>query len=392
MPFSRKWLASAILLCAGARAEAKVSFALDFSLDSLGGLFDPTTTDGQLARATMSRAAQVFSDRLLDNLTAISPSGTNTWTPTVVNPATGLNRTPAFTGGVAANVIKVYVGSGPLDTTEVGRAYAGTAARDGTQAFKDNADSRGQGGALTTPKTDYGPWGGSIAFDWSTDWNLGLTTGGLTPNKVDLYTVALHELIHLLGFSGTQPSYTNLVAGSAFTGANAKAANGGLVAPSVSGSHWLGMSSVVGLSGSSQTALMDASLPTGVRRRVTLLDWAALDDVGWTLAPLGDADANGVVGFTDYQAMQRGWGKTGASASWAGGDFNEDGVVNVGDFRILYDHMGLRADGTLSPTAAEDRAAVASAAAAMGIEVPEPGLGGAVLVGFAMTLMRRRRR
>jgi hypothetical protein len=387
---SRKWLASAILLCAGVPAEAKVSFALDFSLDSTGGLFDASTTDGQTARATMARAAQVFSDRLLDNLTAITPGGSNTWTPTIVNPATGANRTPAFTGGVGANVIKVFVGSGPLNATEVGMAYAGTATRDGTQAFKDNADSRAQGGALTTPKTDFGPWGGSIAFDWSTDWNLALTTGGLTPNKVDLYTVALHEFVHLLGFSGTQPSYANLVVGTAFTGLNAKAANGGLVAPSVNGSHWLGMSSTVGMNGPAQVALMDASLPTGVRRRVTLLDWAALDDVGWTLAPLGDADANGVVGFTDYQAMQRGWGKT--SASWAVGDFNEDGVVNIADFHILYDNMGLRADGTLSPTADEDRAAMASAAAAMGIEVPEPGLGGAMIVGFAYALTRRHRR
>src|SRR4051794_22033047 len=185
----RKVLASATVLGAGVCAEAKVSFSLDFTLDSPGGLFDSTTTAGQQARATLTRATQVFSDRILDNLTAITPGGGNTWTPTVVNPATGANRTPAFTGGIGANSIKVFAGSGPLSATEVGAAYAGTATRDGTQAFKDNADSRGQAGALATPRTDYGPWGGSIAFDWGTDWNVALSTTGLTPNKTDLYTV-----------------------------------------------------------------------------------------------------------------------------------------------------------------------------------------------------------
>jgi hypothetical protein len=135
---------------------------------------------------------------------------------------------------------------------------------------------------------------------------------------------------------------------------------------------------------------MDASLPTGVRRRVTLLDWAALDDVGWELAMPGDADANGVVDFTDYQIMQRGWGK--ANVSWGLGDFNEDGLVNTADFRLLYANVGLRADGTMSATAAADRAAMAGAAAAMGVEVPEPGLGGVVVVAVGWVVARRRRR
>src|SRR4051812_4900916 len=116
----RKAVVSAFVLGAGVGAEAKVSFLLDYSLDSAGGVFDSTTADGQQARVTMARAAQVFSDRILDNLTAITPSGTNTWSPTVVNPATGASKTNAFTGGLGANVIRVFVGSGQLNATEVG--------------------------------------------------------------------------------------------------------------------------------------------------------------------------------------------------------------------------------------------------------------------------------
>lgn len=387
LPF-RKLLVCGAVLCAAGAAEAKVSFSLDFSLDNRGGLFDPATPDGQTARATILRATQVFSDRILDNLTAITPGGTNTWVPRIVDPGTGFDLTLAPGGGVEANVIKVYVGSRSLGATELGLAYAGAAAAAGTQAFLDNAASRGQAGALSSPKTDFGPWGGSIAFDWDADWNVALTTGGLTPNKVDLFSVAVHEIGHLLGFSISQPSYANLVAAGKFSGAKAKAANGG-AAPSVNGSHWLGMTSTVGAGGPSQVALMDAALPTGVRRRITLLDWAAVDDVGWSLALPGDANANGVVNFIDYQALERGFGKP--NARWSTGDFNEDGVVDFTDFRILYNNLGLQADGTFAPTAEADRAAMAGLAAAFGGEVPEPA-GITLLLGLGWAVTGRRSR
>jgi hypothetical protein len=381
-------MAATVVFCAGGAAEGKVTFSLDYSLDPVGGIFDTSTVDGQQARAAVQRAAQVLSDRLLDNLTAITPGGGNTWSPRVVNPATGVLVTPGITS-VAANEIRVYVGSQSLGVTpEVGVAYAGTAAAGGTQAFIDNAASRGQAGALATPKTDYGPWGGSVSFDWDTNWYVGLTVGGLTPNKMDLFTVAEHELVHLLGFSASQPSYANLAPGSTFNGASAKAVNGG-VAPTVTGSHWLNMTSRVGAGGVVQTALMDAGLPSGVRRRLTLLDWAALDDLGWSLATPGDANANGVVSFADYQALERGFGRP--DATWATGDFNEDGAVNFADFMILYNNMGLRADGTLAPTAEADRAALATLAPVFGGEVPEPG-GVAIVLGLGWVVMHRRRR
>jgi hypothetical protein len=379
----------AVMVCAGRAAEGKVTFTLDYSMDPAGGIFDTSTPDGQAARGVMQRAAQVLSDRILDNLTAITPGGGNTWSPRVVNPATGLLVTPGVTS-VGANEIRVYVGSQSLGlNTEVGVAYAGTAVVGGGQSFVDNAASRGQAGALATPKTDYGPWGGSISFDWDTNWYVGQAATGLTPNKMDLFTVAVHELVHLLGFSASQPSYANLAPGSTFNGANAKATNGG-VAPTVSGSHWLNMTSRVGIGGAAQTSLMDAALPSGVRRRVTLLDWAALDDLGWSPATPGDANANGVVNFADYQALERGFGRP--DATWASGDFNEDGVVSFADFKILYDNMGLRADGTYSPTAEADRAALAGLAGAFGAEVPEPG--GVVLgvLGVGGVVRRRRRR
>jgi hypothetical protein len=271
-------------------------------------------------------------------------------------------------------VIKVYVGSRSLDIPDGGSGGAGGAVVSGSPAFLDNTASRGQSGALSNPKTDFGPWGGSIGFDIGTPWYFGLTSGGLTSNKVDFLSVATHELAHLLGFSASQPSWSAKVSGALFTGANATAANGG-VAPTVSGSHWLGMNSKVGPNGPTQVALMDASVPTGTRRQVTLLDWAAMTDVGWRLAGTGDADANGIINFVDFQTLEQNLGRT--NARWSQGDFNEDGVVDTADYALLMKSYSRQQGGGAVPAAWLE-----------GSNVPEPG----VVSVFGMLVLARRGR
>jgi hypothetical protein len=353
-----------------AGAQGRITISLDYSLDA-GGLFDSTA-----ARTAMDRAAQVFSDRFVDNLTAITPSGSNTWLARIINPGTGVLDFDPVLNGVAANVIKVYVGSRPLTGLEVGSAGIGAAIVSGSQTFIDNANSRGQAGALATPRTDFGPWGGSIAFDIDTPWYFGLTPGGLTASKVDFLTVAIHEFAHLFGFSSSQPSFAAKVSNSKFTGPKAVAANNGVL-PDVTGSHWLNMSSTVGAGGPSQTALMDANIPTGVGRRMTLLDWAALDDIGWAVAIPGDANANGEVDFGDFQLLEQNFGLT--NARWSQGDFNEDGVVDTADFAILMKNYGQRQSGGIDPIPAE-------------ANVPEPSLVGMlgllVVIGLSTSFRR----
>jgi hypothetical protein len=75
--------------------------------------------------------------------------------------------------------------------------------------------------------------------------------------------------------------------------------------------------------------------------------------VRWTR--LGDADLDGRVTFTDFQRLERGFGKAGG---WWSGDFNYDGVVDRADFMILYQNFG------------EEAALPAPA----GASVPEPGM------------------
>jgi hypothetical protein len=323
----------------------------------------------------------------VDSLSAISPGGANTWTPRIIDPGSGIEITPSLSG-VGQDVIKVYVGSRSLAVAELGLASAGTATAAGSAAFTDNAASRGQAGALATPKSDYGPWGGSVAFDADTNWYTGLSPGGLTANKIDLLTVATHELVHLLGFSIAQPSFAASVNNGRFTGPNATAANAG-TAPSVIDSHWSGMTSTVGPGGVAQVALMDPAVQTGVRRRATLLDWGALDDIGWDIAIPGDANANGVVDFGDFQTLELGFGQT--NARWAQGDFNEDGAIDTADFSLLLRNYGKRMDGTDMPISAAEQQALSAYANALGVPAPEPSLSAAI-AGLAMVVMRRRRR
>jgi hypothetical protein len=358
-----------LLVAPALSAGARVTFSLDYSLDA-GGLFDSSA-----ARTAMERATQVFSDRFVDHLTDITSGGANTWSARIVNPGTGAaNYDPGLTS-VAANVIKIYVGSRSLNFPDVGNTVAGTAVVSGTQSFLDNAASRGQAGALSSPKSDFGPWGGSIAFDIGTPWYFGLTSGGLTSNKLDFLSVATHELAHLLGFSASQPSWSRLVSNGTFTGAKAIAANGN-IAPKVTGSHWLGMSSTVGPTGPAQTALMDAALPTGTRRQTTVLDWAALSDSGWQLAIPGDTNANGIIDFGDFQILEQNLGRT--NARWSQGDFNEDGIVNTADYALLLKNYSRQQAGSTEPP--------------FDSTVPEAGLSTLAVLGIASILARPRRR
>jgi hypothetical protein len=139
------------------------------------------------------------------------------------------------------------------------------------------------------------------------------------------------------------------------------------------------MSSKVGPTGPTQIALMDAGLPTGTRRRATLLDWAAMTDVGWRLAGPGDTNANGVIDFADFQIMEQNLGRTGAR--WSQGDFNEDGIVDTADYALLMKNYSRQQSSAGLPAAGFDQE----------IGVPEPSIGSALMLASAGLLTRRRR-
>ena len=254
----------------GGTNTGTVRISFDYSLDKKGFLADGNR------KTILDAAARIVTSRLRDNLTAIQPTGTNTWTASTLDPET--NATVDMRNmNIAANEIVVFVGARELGGNQLGSGGPGGLAASGSPGWLNNVLGRGQAGAITATKTDVGPWGGTLAFDISTNWYFGLDQAGLQPGQQDFVTVAVHELTHLLGF-GTAASWNNLKSGSNFTGPKSRAAYdaGGNVPLSADGGHWL-----ESITDSGRKTLMGSVIIAGVRDTLTGLDLAALDDIGW---------------------------------------------------------------------------------------------------------------
>jgi len=254
----------------GGTNTGTVRISFDYSLDKKGFLADGNR------KTILDAAARIVTSRLRDNLTAIQPTGTNTWTASTLDPET--NATVDMRNmNIAANEIVVFVGARELGGNQLGSGGPGGLAASGSPGWLNNVLGRGQAGAITATKTDVGPWGGTLAFDTSTNWYFGLNQAGLQSGQQDFFTVAAHELTHLLGF-GTAASWNNLKSGSNFTGPKSRAADdgGGNVPLSTDGGHWL-----ESITDSGRKTLMGPVISAGVRDTLTGLDLAALDDIGW---------------------------------------------------------------------------------------------------------------
>jgi len=200
------------------------------------------------------------------------------------------------------------------------------------------------------------------------NWNFDLAAPHA--GQQDFLSVATHELAHVIGF-GTGDTWKKNYAkpGSGFfSGPKAQALYGGPVPLDVNGAHFNnGIQSTAG--GVPQETLMDPDITTGTRKYITLLDLAALDDLGWDLARPGDANADGTVNFNDLLLLASNYNSQ--TRRWAFGDFNADGAVNFNDLLLLaqnYNTSGPQ-PADLPTLTSPDFAAAWSAAEAA---VPEP--------------------
>ncbi|WP_297528492.1 matrixin family metalloprotease [Thiohalobacter sp.] len=264
----RSSLLAGMLLVAAAPASA-LTIQIDYSYDS--GFFGPTQ------QAVMEAAASYLGNRLNDQLTAIDSQGINDFTAIFDDPGTG---TEVRLGNydVAANTIVVYVGARSLGGTTLGAGGPGGWSARGTTTFLDNARTRGQAGVDDSPPTDFSRWGGAITFDNATSWYFDddVTTDE-SFSGFDFFSVALHELGHVLGL-GTAPSWDSCVSASGdFTCSNSISVYGGAVPLSSDLGHW----ATGTLSPGEGEPAMTPSIAAGERKRFTELDWAGLRDVGW---------------------------------------------------------------------------------------------------------------
>ncbi len=282
-------------------ATGGLKIRFDYSLDS-SGFFSGAN---QYRRELLQLAADSIVRRFSDELDAINPNAgaKMEWIANFTNPSTGnstINSNGTARDAVAknlkvnANELVIFPGARDLSGFERGRGGPGGFAFPGVgsitpqelaniNAFRDTVQFRGETGAKASPPTDFGPWGGSIAFDNNgTNWYFNKDIDGIQPGQTDFITVAMHELTHVLGFgnAGINKSWSTYTNGNSFTGAKANAAYVGTSNPPLNQSfHWA--DSI--LNTDNQATLMRSSLNNNERQPITSLDVAALDDIGWTL-------------------------------------------------------------------------------------------------------------
>ncbi|WP_442510192.1 dockerin type I domain-containing protein [Novipirellula sp. SH528] len=282
-------------------ATGGLKIRFDYSLDTS----DFFSGENLSRRALLQAAADSIVRRFSDELDAINPNpgGKLEWIANFTNPSTG-NSTVNNDGTardieaknltVNANELVIFVGARDLAGFERGRGGPGgyrlvnpglvtPAELASFNAFQDTVIFRGEAGAKASPPTDFGPWGGSVAFDNNgTNWYFNKDISGIQPGQTDFITVAMHELTHVLGFgnAGINKSWATFTNGNSFTGAKANAAYVGTSNPPLNQSfHWA--DSI--LNTDNQATLMRSSLNNNERQPITSLDVAALDDIGWTL-------------------------------------------------------------------------------------------------------------
>ncbi len=280
-----------LLACAGTLPGVALAFNISFDY----GFDSNNFFDTQLKKDVLESAASFFESRITDTLDAITsgPSGfgfDNTFTAQFANPGTGANES-IIALDIPADTLIVYVGGRSLGGSTLGQGGPGGFSASGTQAYFDTVQTRGEPGVDPNGNTDtdFAPWGGALTFDTDADANWyfdnDVTTDADIPNNGnDFYSVALHELGHLLGI-GTADSWDNKIdANGNFTGAASVAANGGNIPVQAGGGHWAeGTQSVIAGTSTAQEAAMDPSITTGTRKVFTDLDLAGLQDVGWEI-------------------------------------------------------------------------------------------------------------
>jgi hypothetical protein len=332
--------------------EINVSYQFDTQ-----GFFDL-----QARRDALEAATSVF-EVFTDSLGAINPGmrynvGTpqefaDTWTAHFEHPGQA-GDAAVVDLEINADSLIIYAGGKNLSGNTLAFSGPGGFSVNGVPNFVSAVSTRGQSNTTGENPTDFARWGGGITFDTLTSvgqprsWHANHST--LPPaGATDIYTVALHELGHLFGFAkGTAQSPLSFDtrlddANHRFVGPQVTEVYGAAAPTASDGSaHWQSSAMSVA-SGNPQLAVMVSTIPAGVRRYFTALDYAAMADIGWQVPEsvfdvplLGDYDGSGSVNANDLAIWRRTFGSTTSLAADGNGNLR----VDAGDYTVWRNRLG----------------------------------------------------
>lgn len=331
---------SSILLASisiGSALTLEINYQYDNVANGGSGFF----ASNPLAREAVEQAAADLSAAITSHLGAVTTdtfTGTNgsttvtfNWALTFENPSRPGETIKLDTFSFAQDRVTMYVGMRPLTGSTLGQGGSGGSslnygytrpssdslyqaqapgAVDQAEAASNVMMTRGDGpvigsisGSLGVTNTNFqlsrGAMLGTLWFDNDTNndglidsaemlssfWHYDPDTN-VASMKNDLYSVALHEMLHSLGM-GVSESWKALVSGTSWLGGEVielTGGNGSNLIASGGGHIREGLSSFR-LDGVAQEAVMDPSLTVGRRKYLTEMDLAFLRDIGYSTIP-----------------------------------------------------------------------------------------------------------
>jgi hypothetical protein len=390
-------LVAAVSLAAG-RCRA-INIVLDYSDDTFFAAH-PT------AKASLEAAAQEISNLIISPLNATATSNAETvnsamvtfnYSLSIKNPTTGQPQT-INAAALPANQVRIYVGMQNIETgSEEGQGGPGSVGVSANVSYFNQSDvpaavaataldantnlTRGGGPIINTLSSpgfsgipnsqfsfNFGSLAGNLWFDSDTNndnttdsdavlnnfWQFDHTKP-VGPGQLDFYSVALHEMLHALGFS-TSASWTARDSSGSpanWTGAQVIALEGtGTNVLQPDGEHINSNLLSTTFNGDQlQQPVMSPTINIGTRKQVTDLDLAFMRDIGWQTAVLGDMNQDHHFDAKDISAMLKALinpttyetaFNISSSEMLTVGDINGDGRLTNAD---LQDMIGLLKNG-----------------------------------------------
>jgi hypothetical protein len=222
-------------------------------------------------RTSLRTAAASWEQFIGSDFTAI-PAGTYIRARDPQSPGDGgIN----FTVSYPIDDLVIFVGMTDLDPNSsiLGSAYRSFTNQGASAELAATLSQRYNG-------NPYQPWVGTICFynqvSYFADTTMD-TANDIPATQFDIYSVALHEMGHILGIGGTD-TFTAMVSNATFTGTHSVALYGGPVPLTSDGKH---ISKSVTFDG--RLTVMDESDGAGKRSLLTRLDLSMLEDLGYTI-------------------------------------------------------------------------------------------------------------